>query len=106
MITRPDECFRTAVTAAQGIGPALIEPGRLHRFRTNGKRGHTSGWCKLFDGLRATLALRDFVLNEVSDGDGGTMFLVQRWGQSRKFGSLTDVRAFALQVGAIPKGGQ
>lgn len=29
-----------------------IEPGRLHRFPTNGKRGDDSGWCKLFDDQR------------------------------------------------------
>ena len=43
---------------------------------------------KAFATVRATLALRGFVLHEVSDGDGGTMFLVQRWNQSRTLASL------------------
>jgi hypothetical protein len=57
---------------------------------------------KAFATVRATLALRGFELHAVSDGDGGTMFLVQRWNQSRTLASLADVRAFARQVGAMP----
>lgn len=29
-----------------------IEPDRLHRFPTSGKRGDDAGWCKLFEDLR------------------------------------------------------
>ena len=28
--------------------PEIIEPGKLHRFPTNGKRHDDAGWCKLF----------------------------------------------------------
>jgi putative DNA primase/helicase len=45
--------FRDAVLAATGGVPDIVEPGRLHRFSTNGKRGDTAGWCKLFDDGRA-----------------------------------------------------
>jgi len=44
--------FRDALRDALGPLariPDVIEPGRLHRFPTNGKRGDLSGWCRLFD---------------------------------------------------------
>lgn len=48
----PDH-FRTAILAALGAAPDVIEPGRLHRFSLNGKRGDTAGWCQLFEDGRA-----------------------------------------------------
>ena len=50
------DSFRAAVFAALGratVLPEVIEPGRLHRFSTNGKRGDTSGWCQFFADARA-----------------------------------------------------
>lgn len=44
--------FHAAVLAALRHAPDVIEPGRLHRFSTNGRRGDSAGWCKLFDDLR------------------------------------------------------
>lgn len=45
--------FANAMRAAGLEPPAVIEPGKLHRFPGIGKRnGNTAGWCKLFpDGL-------------------------------------------------------
>jgi len=43
--------FQAAILAALGHAPDLIEPGRMQRFPTNGKRGDAAGWCKLFDDL-------------------------------------------------------
>ncbi len=48
----PDH-FRTAILAALGAAPDVIERGRLHRFSLNGKRGDTAGWCQLFEDGRA-----------------------------------------------------
>lgn len=48
-----EEAFRTAVLAALGHAPGVIEPGRLQRFATNGRRGDSAGWCLLFPDLRA-----------------------------------------------------
>lgn len=48
----PIEAFRAAIEAALGAVPDAIEPGKLHRFSTNGRRGDSSGWCKLFVDLR------------------------------------------------------
>lgn len=48
----PDR-FRAAILAALGTAPNVIEPGRLHRFSLNGKRGDTAGWCQLFEDGRA-----------------------------------------------------
>ena len=42
--------FRDAIRATGLEPPAVIEPGKLHRFPGVGKRnGNTAGWCKLFD---------------------------------------------------------
>jgi len=49
----PIDAFRVAITAALGYAPDTIEPGRLHRFSTNGKRSDAAGWCHLFADLRA-----------------------------------------------------
>ena len=45
--------FRAAILAALGHAPDVIEPDRLHRFTTNGKRGDLSGWCRQFADRRA-----------------------------------------------------
>lgn len=45
--------FHAAVAAALGAAPDAIEPGRMHRFSVNGKRGDTAGWCQLFADCRA-----------------------------------------------------
>lgn len=42
------DSFRAWLTATTGGAPDAIEPGMLLRFSTNGKRGDTAGWCKLF----------------------------------------------------------
>jgi phage/plasmid primase-like uncharacterized protein len=53
MSARPEESFRAAVMAAVGNAPELIEPGKMQRFATGGRRNDTAGWCKLFDDLGA-----------------------------------------------------
>jgi phage/plasmid primase-like uncharacterized protein len=47
------QAFCAAVFGALGHAPNVIEPGKLQRFSTNGRRGDSAGWCKLFDDLRA-----------------------------------------------------
>ena len=42
------EQFRAAIHAAGLEPPDVIEPGKLHRFSTNGKGDDDAGWCKLF----------------------------------------------------------
>lgn len=46
------QAFRTAIAAALGGAPEVVEPGRLHRFSTNGRPGDKAGWCRLFDDVR------------------------------------------------------
>jgi len=42
--------FRNAIRTASLEPPAVIDPGKLHRFPGVGKRNcNTAGWCKLFD---------------------------------------------------------
>ncbi len=48
----PHNAFRDAILAGVGHAPDVIEPGRLHRFGTSGRRGDSAGWCKLFPDLR------------------------------------------------------
>jgi putative DNA primase/helicase len=43
--------FREAMRAAGLEPPEVIEPGKLHRFSTNGKASDNAGWCKLFSDL-------------------------------------------------------
>ena len=52
-MTDPRDAFRAAILAALGHAPEVIEPGRLHRFSTNGRRSDAAGWAKLFHDLRA-----------------------------------------------------
>jgi putative DNA primase/helicase len=40
--------FAKAMQAAGLTPPEVIEPGKLHRFPTNGRAGDDAGWCKLF----------------------------------------------------------
>ena len=47
------DTFKAAVFAAVGSAPEVIEPGRLHRFTTNGRPGDMAGWCQFFDDGRA-----------------------------------------------------
>ena len=42
------EQFRDFITGLGFEPPRIIEPGRIARFSTNGKRGDDAGWAKLF----------------------------------------------------------
>jgi len=52
MSADPVRAFYEAMLAELGHAPDNIEPGRMIRFATNGKRGDDAGWCKLFDDER------------------------------------------------------
>ncbi|MEA3277225.1 MAG: toprim domain-containing protein [Pseudomonadota bacterium] len=43
------EQFAEEIRRAGLEPPPTIEPGRLHRFSSNGKPGDDGGWCKLFE---------------------------------------------------------
>lgn len=51
----PMRDFRAAILAALPGAelPDTIEPGRLHRYPTSGRRRDDAGWCKLFNDMRA-----------------------------------------------------
>ena len=53
-----------------------------------------------FTTLRATLALRGFALRLVSDGEGGTAYMV-RWLMTRTLPAMTAVRAFVARGGVV-----
>ena len=55
---------------------------------------------KAFTTPRAMLALRGFALDIVSDGHGGTAYMVHKWSMSRALPDMPAVRAFVEQVGA------
>ena len=47
------QAFRAAIVAVLGHAPEKpIEPDRFQRFSTNGRRGDSAGWCKLFADMR------------------------------------------------------
>lgn len=48
----PIRAFQSAMLATLGHAPEHIEPGKFHRFSTNGKRSDKAGWCRLFEDLR------------------------------------------------------
>lgn len=52
-MSAPAQAFLAAIAAMCGHAPEVIVPGTLQRFSTNGRRGDTAGWCKLFDDQRA-----------------------------------------------------
>lgn len=52
-MTDPVQAFQAAILAALSHAPEVIDPGRLHRFSTNGRRSDTAGWALLFADLRA-----------------------------------------------------
>lgn len=47
------EQFKTAMLSAGLTPPEVIDPGRLLRYSTNGRKSDTSGWCRLFRDGRA-----------------------------------------------------
>jgi hypothetical protein len=86
---------------------ARVQPGAIESNRNADKsdcaaRAAAAEADKAFATLRAELAMRGFELHIVSDGAGGSMFMIQRWCQSRTLATLADVRAFANGVGANP----
>jgi putative DNA primase/helicase len=52
-LNNPIAEFRDAVQQALGSAPMDIEPGHRHRFATSDNLRDKSGWCLLFDDLRA-----------------------------------------------------
>jgi putative DNA primase/helicase len=48
MSADPIADFRNAIAQAGLSPPQHIEPGKLHRFPSNGRAGDDAGWCKLF----------------------------------------------------------
>lgn len=47
--------IQSFILANLGYAPEQIEPGKLIRFSTNGKKSDTSGWCRLFDDEQAAV---------------------------------------------------
>lgn len=45
--------FRLAMMAQGLFPPEFVEPGKMHRFQSNGRQSDTAGWCKLFVDERA-----------------------------------------------------
>jgi phage/plasmid primase-like uncharacterized protein len=80
------QAFRGAILAALGHAPEVIEPGRFHRFATNGRRADGAGWCKLFDDLRGGVfgCYRQGVSETWSAFDRATMTREQRSAHARQ----------------------
>ncbi|MBA3590632.1 toprim domain-containing protein [Methylibium sp.] len=87
--------FGEAIRAALGNSPNTIEPGRLHRFPTNGRRGDTSGWCKLFPDARGgVFGCHRQGMNETwTAADPQRMSLAERAALARHIEAATRERA-------------
>lgn len=74
------QAFSAAIAALCGHAPDVIVPGKLQRFSTNGRRGDTSGYCKLFDDLRGGVfgCFRQGVSETWTATDRGRMTPAQR----------------------------
>lgn len=72
--------FHAAILAGLGHAPDHIEPGRLHRFATSGRRADDAGWCKLFEDMRAGVfgCYRQGIGETWSAADRATMTREQR----------------------------
>src|SRR5262245_17124162 len=77
------EQFRDAIRSAGLEPPEIIEPGKLHRFPTNGRRNDAAGWCKLF-----------------ADGHGG-VFGDFRTGLSESWQAKQDKPLIAAEIEAF-----
>jgi phage/plasmid primase-like uncharacterized protein len=79
--------FRAAILATlpEALPPAVIEPGHLHRFPTNGKRSDRAGWCHLYpDGRGGAFGCWRAVLTEHwSAEDPRTMTPAERAAHAR-----------------------
>ena len=88
--------FRTANLAAMPGAdvPEVIEPGRWHRYSTNGRRGDTAGFCKLFDDLRGGVfgCFRSGISETWSAADRRTMTTEQRVTLARQVMAATAER--------------
>jgi len=51
-MAEPIETFRAVLVGNLGAAPDTIEPGKLHRFSTNGRASDKAGWCLLFPDQR------------------------------------------------------
>lgn len=85
-----DACqsFHAAILAAMPGAdvPKLIEPGRWHRFSTDGRRDDTAGWCKLFNDMRGGVfgCYRQGISETWSAADRATMTGQQRAALARQ----------------------
>ena len=77
--------------AVLGNAPDVIDPGRFHRFGTNGRRADDAGWCKLFNDTRGGVfgCHRQGVSEFWSAGDQRTMTTVQRAAYARQVAPAT-----------------
>lgn len=90
----PLQVFKTAMLAALGHAPDVIEPGRLQRFGTTDRRGDSAGWCKLFDDLRGGVfgCYRQGINETWSGADRATMTREQRIALARQVAAATAQR--------------
>ena len=89
------QSFSMAMLAAIGHAPEVIEAGRFIRFSTNGKRGDSSGWCRLFDDERGGVfgCYRQGISETWSAIDRETMTREQRIALARQVMAATAERA-------------
>ena len=90
----PINLFRDAIRMALGNAPEVIEPGRLHRFPTNERRGDVAGWCKLFADLRGGVfgCMRQGISEVWTAADRRSMTVAERLALARHIEAATRER--------------
>ena len=90
----PINLFRDAIRMALGNAPEVIEPGRLHRFPTNERRGDVAGWCKLFADLRGGVfgCMRQGLSEVWTAADRRSMTVAERLALARHIEAATRER--------------
>ncbi len=78
--------FRSAILAALGHAPQVIEPGRVQRFATSDRRGDDAGFSKMFEDLRGGVfgCYRQGITQTWSATDRATMTREQRAALARQ----------------------
>lgn len=86
--------FRSAILATLGHAPDDIETGTFQRFSTNGKRGDSSGWCRLFDDQQGGVfgCFRQAISDQWSAKDRTTMTRGERAAHARQIAQATQER--------------
>lgn len=90
----PINLFRDAIRSTLGNAPDVIEPGRFHRFHTEGGRSNSNGFCKLYEDLRGGVygCMRQGISEKWSAVDRDSTTVAERLALARHIEATTRER--------------